>query len=111
MNIDAYVDADFAGLYSREPDHLPAAAQSRTGYVISIAGCPTLWKSQLQSEIALSTTHDEYVALSQCMRVVLPLIDTVRAVLSAVHSKLLVSTTFHAEVFEDNNGAQTIATT
>ena len=70
LNIEAFVDADFAGLYGQEPDHVPEAAKSRTGYVITLAGCPVIWKSQLQGETALSTTHAEYVALSQCMRIV-----------------------------------------
>jgi len=52
MDINAYVDADFAGLYGQEPDDNVQAAQSRTGYVITIAKCPMLWKSQLQSEVA-----------------------------------------------------------
>ena len=57
LDIEAFVDADFAGLYGQEPDHLPEAARSRTGYVITLGGCPVMWKSRLQSEIALSNTH------------------------------------------------------
>ena len=57
LNLEAFVDADFAGLHGQEPDHLPESARSRTGYVITLGGCPVIWKSQLQSEIALSTTH------------------------------------------------------
>ena len=109
MDINAYVDADFAGLYGQEPDDNIQAAQSRTGYVITIAKCPMLWKSQLQSEVALSTTHAEYVALSQCMRVIIPLTSLVKEVLQAVDSKLVVTTAFHSEVFEDNMGAYYLA--
>ena len=84
LNIEAFVDADFAGLYGQEPDHAPEAATSRTGYVITLGGCPGIWKSQLQSEIALSTTHAEYVALSQCMRIVLPFQAMVKEALKVV---------------------------
>ena len=40
---------------------------SRIGYVIIYAGCPVLWCSKLQTEIALSTIEAEYIALSQTM--------------------------------------------
>ena len=36
-------------------------ARSRHGYYIMYAGCPILWKSQLQNEIALSSTESEPV--------------------------------------------------
>jgi hypothetical protein len=44
------------------------------GYIITYAGCPMHWSSKMQTEIALSTTEAEYVALSQAMREVLPII-------------------------------------
>ena len=109
FNLEAYVDADFAGLHGREPDDRPEAAKSRTGYVITLGGCPIIWKSQLQTEIALSTTHAEYVALSQCMRVVLPLRSMIKEALEVVKMDDNVSTTFKATVFEDNMGAYYLA--
>ena len=77
LYLDCYVDADYAGLYNRDPPEESTAAKSRTGYIISIAGCYLLCKSQLQSTIALSTSETEYGALSQAMRVLLPIRDTV----------------------------------
>ena len=56
FNLTNYVDADFAGLYKRDPDHLPTSAKSRTGYIIKLGGCPLVWKSQLQHGICLSTS-------------------------------------------------------
>ena len=35
------------------------------------AGCPITWDSRLQTEIALSTTESEYIALSTAMREVI----------------------------------------
>ena len=110
LNIEAFVDADFAGLYGQEPDHVPEAAKSRTGYVITLAGCPVIWKSQLQGEIALSTTHAEYVALSQCMRIVLPFRAMIKEALEIIKVKSDISTTFKTTVFEDNMGAFYLAT-
>ena len=36
-------------------------------------GCPIHWVSKLQSEIALSMTEAEYIALSMCLRDLLPM--------------------------------------
>ena len=41
---------------------------SHTVYVITYAGCPVLWCTKLQTEIALSTIEAGYIALIQTMR-------------------------------------------
>ncbi|KAL7517056.1 hypothetical protein ACHAWF_000103 [Thalassiosira exigua] len=46
---------------------------SRTGFIIMFANCPIFWVSKLQTEIALSTAEAEYIALSQALREVIPL--------------------------------------
>jgi hypothetical protein len=66
--LDAYVDSNFAGQWSRKTCQLRNSAVSCTGYVIIYCGCPIHWVSKLQSEIALSTTEAEYRALSMCLR-------------------------------------------
>ena len=72
-------------------------------------GCPLLWVSKLQTEIALSTTEAEYVALSQSMRELIPAQAMLKEVLQ--HFKLnLSNTSSHSTVFEDNNGAIALAT-
>ena len=46
-DINAYVDADFAGLHgSKEPQN-PASAKSRTGWITFLSDCPLIWRSQL----------------------------------------------------------------
>ena len=45
LELDCYVDADFGGLYRREPDDDPNSVRSRTGYIIMLGGCPLTWKS------------------------------------------------------------------
>ncbi len=50
----------------------PGIARSRMGYVIQYAGCPMHRASKMQTEIALSTTQSECIALSQSMSEVLP---------------------------------------
>jgi hypothetical protein len=68
LKIDCYPDADFAGLWNRDDVQDPHCVRSRTGYVINLADCPVLWKSCLQTEIALSTLEAEYFALSTSCR-------------------------------------------
>jgi len=73
FKLDMFVDADFAGMWHREYSELRDCALSRTGYIITYCGCPIHWASKLQSEIALSTTEAEYIALSMASRDLLPL--------------------------------------
>ena len=64
LNVDCYVDADFAGLWKSEDPHDPISVKSRSGHLITFTGCPLLWSSELQTQIALSTMEAEYIALS-----------------------------------------------
>ena len=41
-------------------------------------GCPVIWTSKLQTEIALSTAEAEYIALSQATREIIPLINLLK---------------------------------
>ena len=74
--LELYADADFCGLWSVEKADDPISVRSRTGFVVTLAGLPVSWSSQLQTEIATSTMMAEYIALSTGMRELLPLIDT-----------------------------------
>ena len=110
LSIECYVDADFAGLHRRDPDHSPTAAKSRTGYLLTLGGCPILWKSQLQMEISLSTLEAEYSALSASMRTLLPLRSLLLEVLTVLKLPTDFDATVNCRVFEDNNGALLLAT-
>ena len=62
----------------------------------------------MQTEIALSTTEAEYIALSHSMRDLIPL----RGILQELAKVLRVSSKVpktHSSVFEDNNGALELA--
>ena len=110
LNLVLYTDADYAGLYKQEPDHLPTAVRSRTGYIIFLGSCPLVWKSQLQTEIALSTLEAEYCALSLGLKSLLPLkrllIEAVQALSLPSPSTSLIS----AQACQDNTGAYYLAT-
>ena len=108
--VDCYVDADFCGLWGSEDPDDPIVTKSRTGYIITLAGCPLLWVFKLQSETSVSTMMSEYVALSSAMRDMLPLKRMVKAVAKVVTGNDDVQVNVKSDVFEDNNGALTIAT-
>ncbi len=110
LSLDCYVDADFAGLHGRDPDHSNTSAKSRTGYIITLGGCPILWKSQLQTEISLSTLESEYSALSASMRTLLPLRDLLGEICKELTLPPDFKSTIRCRVFEDNNGALMLAT-
>eukprot|EP00804_Cyclotella_cryptica_P028871 CCRYP_008449-RA/>CCRYP_008449-RA protein AED:0.34 eAED:0.34 QI:0/0/0/0.5/1/1/2/0/327 len=104
-----YPDADFAGLYGHEDSRDPHCARSRTGYVILAFGCPVLWRSRLQTEIALSTMEAEYVALSTVCKDLLPVVAVIRELSAAVGLDSSFTSNIHCKVHEDNVGALTLA--
>ena len=76
---DCWVDASHAGEWNRENTiDNPSTAKSRMGFVLMLAGCPLIWSSKLQMEIALSTTEAEYISLSAAMREVIPLLSLMK---------------------------------
>jgi hypothetical protein len=108
--IDAYPDADFAGMYSHEDHTDPACATSCTGFIITFAESPMFWQSKLQTETALSTMEAKIIALSACCRELFPIIDVVCSL--AVATILLIgSTTMNVSINEDNLGALVLAKT
>jgi hypothetical protein len=111
LNIELFVDADFAGLHGYEDPEDPTSVRSRTGYVIMIAQCPVLWVSKLQTETALSTMHAEYIALSTALRDLLPFMRIARELcehMALSDDKLAVIKT-KTVVHEDNSGALSLA--
>ena len=73
FTLNMFVDANFTGHWHKEFSHLHDSVLSCTGYVVTFCGCPISWASKLQSEITLSTTESEYIALSSTTREILPL--------------------------------------
>jgi len=124
LALDMFVDADFAGRWHREYSHLRDSTLSRTGYVITFCGCPISWASKLQSEIALSTTESEYIALSSATRELLPLRRILQDIVTNSFIRLPPDTTGDtistssfsttikpSNVYEDNSACIVLATT
>jgi hypothetical protein len=109
LDIDVFVDADFAGLWPHEDKQDPTCVKSCTGFVICLSNCPVIWTSKLQNEIALSTMEAEYNAISFAMRSVLPFQTLVKAVAKGIGLDEARTTTFKTSVWEDNAGALQLA--
>ncbi len=105
-----YVDADFGGLWDKNiAEDRPITSKSRTGYVVTYADCPIIWASQLQSEIALSTTEAEYLAMSTALRNTIPIMRLVKELSQKFNLPLETKPTIYCTVFEDNAGAVELA--
>jgi hypothetical protein len=94
----------FAGLWTQDDKHDPHCVHSCTGYVSCLANCPVLWKSKLQTEIALSTMEAKYVALISSCRNLFPLIDFTKELSSTFGLQLQVNANMHIKIHKDNFG-------
>jgi len=109
-SFECWVDASHAGEWNKETAPVdPATAKSRSGYAITLGGCPILWASKMQTEIALSSTEAEYIAMSQAMREVLPMMALMQEAAEAGVLPAAEVPKVHCKVFEDNSGAIEIA--
>ena len=101
--MEVYVDASFAGDWNTAWSEEPTSVMSRTGYAIFYSNCPIVWCSKLQTEIALSTTEIEYIALSQSLRDAIPLMEFLKEINLVIPNSEDIPT-IHCSIFEDNKG-------
>ena len=87
----------------------PSTAKSRTGYVVAYGGCPLVWASKLQTEVALSTTEAEYNAMSASLREVIHLMQLVDEAKMLGWATFVGKPVVHCKVYEDNSGALEMA--
>ena len=104
LKMDCYPDADFPGMYGHKKRNNPTCVKTRTGYVITVADCPVLWQSKLQSETALSTMEAEVIALAHSCRELLLRMDMI-AVLGETVGLQKYLITMHVLIGEGNAGA------
>jgi hypothetical protein len=108
-----WADADFAGMWqdgnSGDHEDDPNMSKSRTGYTITLGSCPLIWASKLQTEIALSTTEAEYIALSQALRETIPLMELARETREHGFDIPILKPKIHCKAFKDNAGALELA--
>eukprot|EP00957_Ditylum_brightwellii_P143015 10897065-Ditylum_brightwellii.AAC.1 len=105
-SFSVYVDADFSGnCFKKTAMHDVSTAKSRTGYIITYAGCPILGASELQTLVTLSTTEAEYVALSIAAREAILLMNFLQEIQDQGITKANHTPETYCKMFEDNSGA------
>ena len=111
-DLEVFVDADFSGNWdSKDAAQNRDTARSRHGYIISYRGCPIIWKSQMQTEIALSSTESKYMGLSYALREAIPIMNLLKEMQKHKFPIGNTNTAIHCKVFEDNSGALEMAKT
>ncbi len=107
---ECYCDADFSGNWNKSFAAIdPSTAKSRSGWIIFYAGCPVCWASKLQSQVALSTTEAEYIAMSQALRDFIPVMGLLQEMREKNFNVLCTEPYVYCKVFEDNSGALELA--
>eukprot|EP01082_Thalassiosira_pseudonana_P014670 g13359.t1 g13359 contig8:485418-487020(-) len=102
---ECYVDADFAGAWNRAFAATdPSTAKSRGGWIVFYAGCPIIWASKLQTQVALSRQNT-----SQCLWHVIPIMELVREMKNRKFEVICTEPLVYCKVFEDNSGALELA--
>ena len=108
LKIDTYPDAHFAGMYGYEHHDDPSCVKSRTSYVINVANCPVMWQSKLRTETVLSNMEAEILAISNCARELIPIMQMVEF-LGPAAGLPVDCTSMHVCIHEDNAGALILA--
>ena len=108
--LEVYADADFSGNWNRTTAALDAStAKSRSGWIISLHGCPIIWHSKLQTQIALSTCEAEYYSLSQSLREAIPVMNLLKELKVKGFQGECITPVVKYKAFEDNSGALELA--
>jgi hypothetical protein len=107
---ECYCDADFSGLWNKAFAPVdPSTSKSQSGWIIFYAGCSVSWASKLQFQVALSTTKVEYIAMSQALRDIIPIMGLLQEIREQDFKTLCPKPYVYCKVFEDNSGALELA--
>ncbi len=103
-------DADFSGNWNKEFAPVdPSTTKSQNGWIIFYAGCPVSWASKLQSQSALSTTEAEYIAMSQALCDVIPVMNLLQEMREQNFKVICIEPYVYCKVFEVNLGTLELA--
>ncbi|KAL7475484.1 hypothetical protein ACHAW6_001396, partial [Cyclotella cf. meneghiniana] len=105
-----YCNANFAGNHNKEFAATDlSTAKSRSGWIVFYAACPIIWTSKLQSQVALSMTEAEYIAMSMVLREVITLMELIKEMRERKFNIVNTKPYMYCKVFEDNSGALELA--
>jgi hypothetical protein len=105
---EVYADVDFCGNWNRSTAVTNVStAKYRIEYIISFAGFPITWASKLQTQIALSTTEEEYITLYQSLREVIPMINILMETNMLGMCSYTTASQMYCNIFEEHLGTGT----
>jgi hypothetical protein len=107
---ECYCDADVSGNWtSTIADVDPSTSKSRSGWAVFYAGCPIIWASKLQTQMALSTTEAKYIAMLMSLRDVIPIMELSQEMKSHNIPVICTKPYAYCKLFEDKSGALELA--
>jgi hypothetical protein len=68
-------------------------------------GCLVIWASKLQTQVTLSTTEAEYIAMSQSLQVLPTIMFLVQEICKKGFQVICTKPYVYCKVFQDNSGA------
>jgi hypothetical protein len=103
---ECYCEADFSRHWNKEfaPMNSSTAKSQSRGWIIFYAGCPVFWASKHQSQMVLSTTNAKYVAMSQALCDVIPIMNMLKEMRDRDFKIICTEPYVYCKVFEDNSG-------
>jgi hypothetical protein len=107
---ECYCDTDFSGNWNKKfAAEDPSTSKSLSGWIVFYAGCPVCWASKLQSQVALSNTKAEYIAMSQSLRDIIPVMNLIQKMQEKQFQVICTQPYIYCKVFENNSGALELA--
>ncbi len=84
----------------------PSIGKSQSRWITFYTGCSVSWASKLQSQIALSTTEAKYIAMSQALCDVIPIMNLLQEMREQNFKVICIKPCYvYCKEFEDNSGA------
>ncbi len=107
---ECYCDANFSRNWNKVFAAVdPSTAKSQSEWIIFYAGYPVSWASNLQSQVALSTSEAKYIPMSQSLCGVIPVMNLLEKMREQDFQVICTESHMHCKVFENNSGALELA--
>jgi hypothetical protein len=103
--LEVYVDTDFVGNWDPDDTQSRDSARSRHGYIIKYNGCLILWKSQMATEIAMSSTESKYTGASCVLQEAIPIMNLLKEMRRQKVPIPKWRAKVNCKLYEDNSGA------
>jgi hypothetical protein len=82
---------------------------TRHGYIIAFLGCSIMWKSHLQTDVALSSCESEFIALREALYKVIQIMRLIQGMKGYICHGTIAIPTVHGTLFDDSSGALMLA--